>query len=232
MCFSATASFGAGAFLAVAGIATISKVKSPLQLMFGCIPLFFAIQQISEGFVWLSLSNAAHEHFRNPATYTFLAFAQVIWPAWVPLAVRSLEQDPARKKILSYLSVAGVAVAALLCWRLMFYGAAATIVGCHITYDISSPLALVILISILYFVSVCIPLFISTRRHTILLGIVLLLSLILAKIFFEVQFLSVWCFFSAIISAVIYFMLRSYNHVPARPDLFITKNTHPAGQGH
>lgn len=200
--------------------------------MFGCIPLFFAIQQLSEGFVWLSLSNPAYAHFRSPATYIFLAFAQVIWPAWVPLAVRSLEKNIKRKKVLSYLSVAGVAVAALLLWRLVFYGAAATIVGCHVTYNIASPLVLLIIISILYFVAVCIPLFISTCRHTTLLGIVLLLSLILAKIFFEVQFLSVWCFFSAIISAVIYFMLRSYNHVPAKPELFITRNTNPAGQGH
>ena len=55
MCFSASASFGAGIVLSSIGIATITKTQSRSQLSLAFIPLIFAVQQFSEGFLWLSL---------------------------------------------------------------------------------------------------------------------------------------------------------------------------------
>jgi len=48
-----------------------------------CIPLVFAVQQISEGFVWLSLTHAGYQYLHSAAMYTYLIFAQVVWPVYV-----------------------------------------------------------------------------------------------------------------------------------------------------
>jgi len=57
MCFSATASFGASAVLGVIGIVAVAKAKTNPQRVFATIPLIFSVQQLSEGFLWLSLKN-------------------------------------------------------------------------------------------------------------------------------------------------------------------------------
>src|SRR5476649_1319487 len=101
MCFSASASFGAGAVLLVMGITSLKKSSKPSQILFASIPLFFALQQITEGFLWLSLLHPLYASCRWPATYLFLLFAQIIWPIWVPLSIRLLEKKPNRKKWLN-----------------------------------------------------------------------------------------------------------------------------------
>ena len=60
MCFSATASFGASAVLGAIGIIAVAKAKTKPQRLFATIPLIFAVQQLTEGLLWLSLKNADH----------------------------------------------------------------------------------------------------------------------------------------------------------------------------
>ena len=57
MCFSASASFGAGIVLTGIGVASIKKSDTRSKSLFASIPLIFGIQQITEGFLWLALSN-------------------------------------------------------------------------------------------------------------------------------------------------------------------------------
>ena len=55
MCFSPEASFAGGIIISAIGVATVRKVHNPTQIVFASIPLFFGIQQIAEGFVWITL---------------------------------------------------------------------------------------------------------------------------------------------------------------------------------
>jgi hypothetical protein len=57
MCFSATASFAGGVIISVIGVAVVTKVHKPSQLLFACIPLFFGLQQFTEGVLWLAIPN-------------------------------------------------------------------------------------------------------------------------------------------------------------------------------
>ena len=57
MCFSPEASFAGGIIISTIGIATILKVHKPSQIVFASIPIFFGIQQIIEGVLWLTLPN-------------------------------------------------------------------------------------------------------------------------------------------------------------------------------
>jgi hypothetical protein len=98
MCFSASASFSAGVILSAIGVASIKKAQSPPHIFFASIPLIFAVQQITEGFVWLSLSNPTFVPLKQIATYNFLFFAQVVWPVWVPFSILKLEPKNRRRR--------------------------------------------------------------------------------------------------------------------------------------
>ena len=100
MCFSASASFIAGITLTAAGVISLKQVQQPSHRFFGAIPLLFGIQQLCEGFVWLSLSDPGFASWHDPAKYGFLFFAQIIWPSWIPIAFRGIEPSPKRKKIM------------------------------------------------------------------------------------------------------------------------------------
>ena len=98
MCFSSTASFAAAAVLAAAGAVSLRKVQEPKQLIFASIPLLFSIQQLSEGFLWLALTNPVYAGMEKSSTLIFLVFAQILWPFHVPLAVFLLEKTGWRKR--------------------------------------------------------------------------------------------------------------------------------------
>ena len=62
MCFSATASFTAGVPLLLIGVITISRVRNRKDLLYALIPMLFAIQQLIEGALWLTVNFSAKMH--------------------------------------------------------------------------------------------------------------------------------------------------------------------------
>lgn len=99
MCFSAPASFIAGSVLSAAGVATLTQPKKKSEIPLALIPLFFGVQQLTEGLVWVSLQNG-YLRLNLIATYSFSFFAQVFWPIFVPLAVVLVEPLAWRRKVI------------------------------------------------------------------------------------------------------------------------------------
>ena len=151
MCFSTEASFAASAVLLITGAASIRKVSKPSQLMFASIPIIFGIQQFAEGFLWLALTNVDYSHLQMLSTYTFLFFAQVIWPSWVPISFFFLEQNAKRKKILAAITAVGLTVSFYLSFRLISVDVESRIRGQYIHYNLffTKNLALLSLIYII-----------------------------------------------------------------------------------
>lgn len=219
MCFSASASFIAGAALAVAGVASISQVRKPHHLLFACIPLMFAIQQVCEGFVWLSLTHTDFLKWHNFAKYAFLIFAQIIWPFWIPLSFLSIERLPERRKMIRYFLFAGIAVSIMLTCRLIFSPAIAQVDGCHISYGIGTTTVLQIVTGVLYIAAIVIAPFFSSWKSAIALAVVNVVSLVVTQMFFEVYLVSVWCFFAAAQSVLVFFIVREIKRTPEFPVL-------------
>lgn len=213
MCFSATASFGAGIVLSVIGIAAIRKAETRSQVIFASIPFIFAIQQITEGFLWLALSYPDYASLRWPTTYVFLFIAQVVWPFWVPFSILKLEKENKRKKIGRGLLLIGTMVSLYLAYCLIFYSVEAKIIGLHISYEQDYPAGLSNYGGFLYIIATILPPFISSNRRMWSLGTAILISYIMTTIFYEDYIVSVWCFFASIISiavlAILYKMEKS-----------------------
>lgn len=208
MCFSASASFIASAALLTGGVASLKQTSNSDQVPFAVIPLIFAVQQLSEGFLWLSLTNADYSAFETPSTYAFILFAQVIWPSLVPVSIYLLEKDPLRKKKILYLLGIGVLVSIYVAYSLLFYPVQASIRSHHIVYYTDFPHQRGLIPSILYLLPTVVPPFMSSLRKMNILGVIVIISLVLTKIFFSRYLFSVWCYFAALISLTIFFVIK------------------------
>lgn len=200
MCFSAEASFGASAAIAVIGAVAIKKAATTPQKVFAMIPVFFAIQQCMEGILWLCLSNPAYEAWAGLATYIFLFFAWIVWPVYIPLSVWLLEAKKGRKQAIGSLMFVGTVVSAILAYRLFFHDVHAEIAGYHIKYVMDREYNFGILMGIAYFVPTVISLYISSRERMMYVATTILLSFIVTMLFFSEHLISVWCFFAAVTS--------------------------------
>jgi hypothetical protein len=204
MCFSASASFGAGVVLNVIGVATIKKTHHSPQLLFASIPFIFGVQQIAEGVLWLTLSNPDYVNIQKIGTYIYLFFAQMLWPMWVPLAILILEKKETRKNIQKLCVAAGLIVGVYMAYCLLTFHVEANIVGYHIKYFQDFPPSLRKYSILLYGLATIAPPFFSHIRRMWMLGTTVLISYIVTAVFYEHYILSVWCFFSSIISLSIY----------------------------
>ncbi len=207
MCFSAGASFTAGVVLSAVGVATQRKARKPTQRLFAGIPLLFGFQQFAEGVLWVTLRSGGHDCLQNATTYIFLITALVIWPVMIPLSMWFMEEGKKRKKILVSLIVIGGIVSLFYAFCLISYNVTPQIKGFHIQYIDEFPQTLAKIASLFYPAAIVAPLFVSSVRRMWLIGILIAVSYIVTGIFFAQYLTSVWCFFAALSSVVIYWIL-------------------------
>ena len=201
MCFSATASFSAGALLIGIGTLTLKSARRPRELPFAAIPILFAIQQLSEGVIWLTfrhdtpLLNVVMTHF-----YSF--FSHVLWPIYVPVAVLLIEPPGWRRRALLAFVAGGSAVGAYLLYSIVAFPIVSRPIGQHIEYV--SPHFFAAAAMTLYLLSTTVSPLLSTHRMVKIFGLLALSSFAAAYYFYATWFISVWCFFAALLSAVVY----------------------------
>ncbi len=209
MCFSATASFAAGGLLLPAGGFCVWSAlrKRPAYLALAVMPLAFGVQQCAEGVVWLALEDGDAIRTRT-ASLVFLFFATAFWPAWVPLQATVAEPPTWRRWALAALTAANCAWFWVLYFPLVAGPESLLHVRvAHHSIDYSFPdLAVNDVVSrpvlrLLYLGSVGTPLLLSTQGLGRLSGLGLGVSAVVSALLFDHAFVSVWCFFAAVLSA-------------------------------
>lgn len=225
MCFSAEASFAVGAVLVPSGLyCTLAAArKNPACLPVAAIPLLFGLQQISEGLVWLGL------HHDDPvltraAALAFLFAALAVWPFWIPFSMWFKETHPSRRRVLLGLTLLSTA------WLWGFYLPLAlgptsllTVQVHHhsIAYEYSDLGALRTLpkglTDVCYVLLVTVPLHLSSDPRERLPTLVIGASAALAVWLYEYAFVSVWCFFAAVLSAYLVWRFRGMPAPVAEP---------------
>lgn len=210
VCFSATASFAVGAPLIPAGLYCLwsSVTRNPRWLPLAAVPIFFGMQQISEGFVWHALDHDPEAQPRAASLF-FLFFALAFWPFWFPFLAAVMELSPPRRWIFTGLSVLATGWFWVLYYPLLVGPQSmltTRIVHHSIQYDYFTNLEIYNYIAprvmqLLYFCSVALPMALGSRTFGRVPGIILGLSAVVAATVFDYAFVSVWCFFAAILSA-------------------------------
>jgi hypothetical protein len=202
MCFSASASFVAATVLLTLGGAAARRARRVAELPFALIPAWFGVQQLMEGGLWLTLAQPQQACLNTVLTQGFSVFSQVIWPLYIPLAVWLLEPTGWRRHAIALIAVAGAAVSFYLLWYLLQVPAVAQVQGQHIAYifpHFHQPLA-----TALYLLGACVSPLLSRFKAVRLFGGLATLSLVATATFYAQWFISVWCFFAALLSSVIW----------------------------
>jgi hypothetical protein len=208
MCFSATASFTAGIGLLVIGAVTVSRVRRRAELPFALIPGLFGVQQLIEGGLWLTFPDNAPVA-NTVLTYFYSFFSHVLWPIYVPIAVLLLEPVEWRRKLLMAIAVAGAAVGLYLLYFLVTEPIVSEVVGRHISYQ--SPHFYIAAVMALYVSATCVSSFVSSCKTIRWFGAATFVALLAAYAFYAFWFISVWCFFAAVLSLIV---LVHFSHEP------------------
>ncbi|QVL30427.1 hypothetical protein KIH39_16390 [Telmatocola sphagniphila] len=207
MCFSPEASFTVGAGLIPAGLFCIRQAVriNPRTIYLACIPLVFGIQQICEGFVWQNITGTG-ENLRL-SSLAFLFFAIAFWPFWFPL-VAAIMEPPSTKKWLFW----GFAILSTF-WLFAMYlplvfGPSELLITRVERHSIQyyypdlwiyqylpkTPLR------IIYFLMVALPMAFSSESLGKIPGLALGISAGVTIALYDYAFVSVWCFFAAVLS--------------------------------
>ena len=209
MCFSAAASFSAGAFLLGIGVLTWRSARRPGERPFAAIPLLFAIQQLIEGVIWLTFSHEA-PRLNALMTYAYSVFSHVLWPVFVPMAILLIEPPGWRRRALGAFVAAGALVSLWLLYSMAEYGIVSRTAGHHIEYV--APHYFAIATMALYLLSTSASQLLSTHGAVKAFGLLALLSFGVAYAAYTTWFISVWCYLAAALSAVV---LLHFSAVPA-----------------
>lgn len=205
MCFSATASFSAGAVLLGIGTLTLRSAIGAnrwRELPFAAIPFLFAIQQLIEGVIWLTFG-ADLPMLNSVMTHAYSFFSHALWPVYVPVAIVLMEPKGWRRRTLLVFVAGGAAVGAYLLYVLFAFPVVSRPTGQHVEYV--SPHFFAALTMTLYLLSTTTSPLLSTHLTARAFGALALLAFGVAYYFYAQWFISVWCLFAALLSAVIYF---------------------------
>jgi hypothetical protein len=227
MCFSATASFSSSVVIGALGVYSIKSVTQTHQKYLAAIPFLFAVQQFSEGFVWLTLNYQLSVKYQDFFTQFFLSFAWIIWPILVPFALYKFEfggkglpsikgkfTHPVGRKFGLFLCLtAGVFTAIYSLYQMMYLNPFPKIHDFHITYEFKNIEATSTLNNYFYVVSTIMPFFLSKIREILVLAFVNAIALGIAYYFYINALPSTWCFMSAGISLLILWIIKQ-NKLP------------------
>ncbi|MEQ7154223.1 DUF6629 family protein [Brevundimonas aurifodinae] len=206
MCFSATASFTAGAGLLIIGAVTARRARRRAELPFALIPALFGLQQLIEGVIWLTLLDKA-PLINAGLTFAYSLFSHVLWPVYVPLAILLLEPTGWRRRVLIAIALAGAAVGLYLLYFLVRLPIVSEIQGRHLAY--LSPHFYQVVVMLLYVMSTCVSMLFSSHITVRQFGAAAFLAFIVTYSLYTSWLISVWCFFAAALSVVVLLHFRS-----------------------
>ena len=219
MCFSASASFVAGTALTLAGVATLRMASRKGETPLAAVPLLFGLQQLIEGMIWLSFRDGSLVP-NAPLTFIYSLFSHVLWPMFVPLAIGLIETTPWRIKALAVIQLAGSAAAVYLLYFLIAFPVTSRVLGGHIVYE--SPHFYIVPVLAIYLIATCVSSLLSSDPFIRVFGALAFVTFVAAYMIHAATFVSVWCFFAAVLSFIIYCYFKRTR---------FRQSVHPAAMG-
>ena len=172
------------------------------------ISLIFSLQQFTEGVIWLSLDQGPGSPWvLQPCIYLYLVFATVIWPTFLPYIFWRVENDSRKRSYIFYVLGIGFLITIYNLLMLVMKDHSISIVNHSIQYSVDNSLWH----QVAYALAAIPAFFISSLRHAWWVGVLGVVSFVLTQIFSAMTFTSMWCFFSALMSVLFYFIVKSAN---------------------
>jgi hypothetical protein len=207
MCFSPGADAVVGGIVVAVGVDALRHVREPKQILLASLPLLFGLHQIDEAFVWWGLQGGVSESLERVSIWVYVLFALVAVPILVPAAVFAVEPSVGRRRVIATFAALGIAVGVSLAISIFRGSVDAPHHGRQIGYDVSA-LSQGGRLTALYVVAACGALVACSYRDLAALGVLNLIAVPILMWLTVNGFISLWCFWAAIVSVVIDFHLR------------------------
>lgn len=205
MCFSAPASFAAAAIaggIGVASLWTAARRCDPALLPIATFPVLFAAQQLVEGLLWLDLAQPEPGSCRPVLVHAFLGYAEIFWPVFAPLAALVIEPERWRRRLILICLAVGMALSTYLLIKMIGDPYSASAATGHIVYRNNATYLKGI--EFPYVLATTISLLLSSHRTIQLLAGIILGGFAVAYWSYYQSYISVWCFFAAVSSVLVY----------------------------
>tara|TARA_Y100001978_G_scaffold28983_1_gene24781 strand:+ start:1912 stop:2607 length:696 start_codon:yes stop_codon:yes gene_type:complete len=224
MCFSASASFTASAVLVPLGLYShhlATRHERPDYKPLALVPFFFGVQQFIEGLEWTAIDGGNIQPLGTLAGLGFLFFAYCFWMIWIPWSAwsisRSTESTGLQRRLKWVAIVATVLGVAF--YTPMLFNPPALQPAVHsngrLLYDITN------LHSILhnfvntepigeltYWAFIVLPLIALSDKAVKLFGVLIFVSIFLTWATYSATFNSVWCFYCAVLSIMVIWIVN------------------------
>jgi len=214
VCFSAAASFTAAAVAGTVGIATLrdaARSGNPALVPIAAFPILFAAQQMVEGLLWIELARPVPGTCRPALVHAFVAYAEVFWPVFAPLAAWLIEPERWRRRGILICLAIGAVLSCYLLLKMIGNPYAASAATGHIVYKNGATYPKGI--EFPYVIATTICLLLSSHRVIQLLALVILVGFGVAYVSFHAAYVSVWCFFAGVTSILVYVFVRQSSKV-------------------
>jgi len=211
MCFSAEVSFTAAGALALIGTATLKNFSNKNYFFLAAIPFLFALQQLSEGILWTQLNQGSSNSFLSTiAARSFLVFVFLIWPIWIPLSLAMIEKMTWRRNIIYLILACGIVLSSTNLYYALHQNIQINIINHSIQYLVPAQMALAypLPLTLAYPFIVILPIFISSIYSVWIFGVLISIAYIVAVYLYSQTYISVWCFFDALLSLILYKVLK------------------------
>jgi hypothetical protein len=226
MCFSASASFTASAILMPLGLYATHiarKTDQPDYVPLALTPFFFGVQQLIEGFVWVGVKHGGVEPLTRISSLGFLFFAYCFWMIWIPwsaYAIARSQETSALRDRLKWVAIVATILGITFYIPVLFNPPSvqpALSTG-RLLYDISSlhsvyhnfvttePVG-----ELVYWAFIVLPLVVLRDKAVRLYGVLIFFSILLTWLTYSATFNSAWCFYCAILSIYVIWIVNRPN---------------------
>ncbi|WP_297484352.1 DUF6629 family protein [Sulfurimonas sp.] len=189
--------------IGLVGLLTFTKVSTPQEVIFASLPLLFALHQFTEGFVWLGVGGHIEHRALELAAGIFIYYAQGVLPFLIPLSIWLIEKNGYRKKLLGLLTLLGLGLAIYTMYGLATMPSSVSVVNNTLYYK--NPWTANIYDAIIYILTTCGALMLSSSISVALFGVLNLIGLTIIFLLRPYGFTSLWCLYAAAISGLLYF---------------------------
>ncbi|MCG6941821.1 MAG: hypothetical protein LJE69_11305 [Thiohalocapsa sp.] len=200
--FFIVANFTLAGVLLVIGVLTLRHVSRPSEYVFASLPLLFGLHQFVQGLVWLGLFGVGSHTTLHVAATVFVFYAQAVLPLLVPLAVWLIEPRSRRRVLILGLAVLGGLLGAYVAWGLIKVPTRVYVHDGSLVYD--NPMTEQIWIAVVYVLTTCGSLILSSSVSIQIFGWLNLVGLIVVFLVAQYAFTALWCLYAALVSVVLY----------------------------
>ena len=211
MCFSANTSFTTSAIIFSAGTyATFTAIRfNRHYITLALVPILFSIQQVSEGFVWITMGTS-HVNLLHSSILTYLFFAFLLWPAYFPFCFYYFENISTRKTLLMVLTILGLMLGGVIYIPLLIHviDYNLTVEQQSLAYSTARSTYSQYFYTLSYALIIFLSAFVSSKKEIQRYGFIVLISFLISTTWFLYAFVSVWCYFAAFLSVYIAYMVH------------------------